>query len=222
MDDTERYLRLCEFISPHKRSLFERLAPLRTAHVTIVLEELHHPQNASAVLRTCDLLGVQHIHVVESRNAFTPNKEISLGSEKWLDVHRYAQEDDPLGACVERLRKEGRTLVATSPHSNAPTPGTIPLDQPIAFFFGTEMHGLSERAIDLCDSAVRIPMYGFTESYNLSVSAAIVLYTVTERLRQQGDAHLLSHAEQEALKLRWVRSMLPDADAIEARFRRER
>lgn len=218
MDDHDLLDRLSAFITPHKRALFDRLAPQRTRHVTVVLEDLHQAHNASAVLRTCDLLGIQDVHAIESRNRFTANKEIALGSDKWTTVHRYG---GPEGAmqCITALRERGHRIVATTPHAEAWTPENVPIDRPIAFCFGTELQGLSTELIAACDGALRIPMHGFTESYNISVSAGIVLYTVMQRLRASTVPWRLDERAMGALKLQWTRAALHDAQAIEDRLR---
>jgi len=218
MDDHALLERLGGFITPHKRGLFERLAPQRTRHVTVVLEDLHQAHNASAVLRTCDLLGVQDLHAIETRNRFTANKEISLGSDKWTTVHRHAGEEGT-AACVAALRASGHRIIATTPHAEAWTPETIPLDRPLAFCFGTELQGLSPGLLQQCDGALRIPMHGFTESYNISVLAGIVLYTVMQRLRASDVRWQLDEQAITALKLQWTRAALQDATAIEERLR---
>ncbi|MBV6404381.1 MAG: RNA methyltransferase [Flavobacteriales bacterium] len=218
MDDRELLDRLGAFITPHKRALFDRLAPQRTRHVTVVLEDLYQAHNASAVLRTCDLLGIQEVHAIEAHNRFTANKEIALGSDKWATVHRYAGPDGAL-ACIGALRASGHRIVATTPHAEAWTPEDVPIDRPIAFCFGTELHGLSDTLLGSCDGTLRIPMHGFTESYNISVSAAIVLYTVMTRLRRSTVAWQPDEATITALKLQWTRAALHDATAIEQRLR---
>ena len=218
MDDHDLLDRLGDFITPHKRALFDRLAPQRTRHVTVVLEELHQAHNASAVVRTCDLLGIQDLHIIESRNRFTANREIALGSDKWTTVHRYGGTE---GAqqCIAGLRARGHRIVATTPHADAWTPENVPIDRPIAFCFGTELQGLSAELIAACDGALRIPMHGFTESYNISVSAGIVLYTVMQRLRASTVRWQLGEQDMNALKLHWTRAALQDAQAIEERLR---
>lgn len=220
MDDHDLLDRLGAFITPHKRALFDRLAPQRTRHVTVVLEDLHQAHNASAVLRTCDLLGIQDVHAIESRNRFTANKEIALGSDKWTTVHRYGGPEGAL-QCITALRERGHRIVATTPHAEAWTPETVPIDGPIAFCFGTELQGLSAELTAACDGALRIPMHGFTESYNISVSAGIVLYTVMQRLRASTVPWQLDEQALTALKLQWTRAALHDAQAIEDRLRND-
>ncbi len=221
MTDHELYLQLAEFVSPNKRELFDRFAPLRTKHVTVVLEDIYQSQNASAVVRTSDLVGVQDIHVIENRNAYQLNPDVTLGSSKWVDVHRYRTHEDNTGACIEALRTKGYRIIATSPRSEHTTPENVDLDRPMAFCFGTELTGLSPALLDAADEHLRIPMHGFTESYNISASAAIVLYTVMQRLRASDAKWQLDDDTLIALKLAWARKVVHSAAHIEERIRRD-
>lgn len=219
MTDQQLYEQLSAFISDNKRGLFDRLAPQRTRHITAVLEDIYQPHNASAVVRTCDLLGIQDLHIIENRNKFTVNPDVTLGSSKWVDMHRYREQGDNTQRCIDRLRAAGYAIVVTSPRAENVTPQTIPLDRPLAFCFGTELTGASNTLMQQADIGLRIPMYGFTESYNISVSAAIVLYTVMERLRASDVAWQLDEAALTALKLAWARKVVHSAAHLEQRLR---
>jgi len=221
LSDAELYDRLSSFISDNKRALFDRIAPERTRHVTVVMEDIYQPHNASAVVRTCDLLGVQDIHIIENRNKYVMNPDVTLGSSKWTDMHRYREHADNSLACIERLKKDGYRIVATTPRADSVTPHTIPLDAPLAFCFGTELTGLSDTIMERADIHLRIPMYGFTESYNISVSAAITLFTVMERMRASDVAWRMDERQLMALKLAWARKIVHSAHHIEELFRRE-
>lgn len=221
LTDAELYDRLATFVSDNKRALFDRIAPERTRHVTVVLEDIYQPHNASAVVRTCDLLGVQDIHIIENRNKYVMNPDVTLGSSKWTDMHRYRGDGDNSLTCAEHLQQAGYLIVATSPRPGSFTPHDIPLDKPLAFCFGTELTGLAPALMDRADLHMRIPMYGFTESYNISVSAAITLFTVMERLRTGGDHWRLPADELIALKLSWARKTVHSAAHLEERLRRE-
>ena len=219
MTDQQLYEQLSAFISDNKRGLFDRLAPQRTRHITAVLEDIYQPHNASAVVRTCDLLGIQDLHIIENRNKFTVNPDVTLGSSKWVDMHRYREQGDNTQLCIDRLRADGYAIVVTSPRAENVTPQTIPLDRPLAFCFGTELTGASDTLMQQADIGLRIPMYGFTESYNISVSAAIVLYTVIERLRASEVRWQLDEAALTALKLAWARKVVHSAAHLEQRLR---
>jgi len=221
MTDHELYEQLSQFVSPNKRELFDRFSALRTRHVTVVLEDIYQSQNASAVVRTSDLVGIQDVHVIENRNAYQLNPDVTLGSSKWVDIHRYRTHADNAMACVEQLKKKGYRIIATSPRSEHITPESIDLEQPMAFCFGTELTGLSDQLLSAADEHLRIPMHGFTESYNISASAAIVLYTVMHRLRNSSIPWQLDEATLVTLKLAWARKMVHSAAHLEERFRRD-
>lgn len=221
LNDADLYEHLAPFVSDHKRALFDRIAPDRMRHVTVVLEDIYQSHNASAVVRTCDLVGVQDIHIIENRNKYTLNPDVALGSSKWTDMYRYREQGDNSAACVAELKRKGYRIVATTPHADNVTPNTIPLDQPLAFCFGTELTGLGDAIMRNADIHLRIPMYGFTESYNISVSAAITLFIVTERLRASDVDWRLSAEELIRLKLSWARKTVHSAQHLEERIRRE-
>ncbi len=221
MTDTELYERLAAFITDNKRALFDRIAPERTRHITCVLEDIYQAHNASAVVRTCDLLGIQDLHIIENRNKYTVNPDVTLGSSKWVDMHRWRGEADNTMRCIRHLKEKGYAIVTTSPRATDTTPQTIALDRQLAFCFGTELTGASDAMLEAADIALRIPMYGFTESYNISVSAAITLFTVRERLRASGIEWRLPEAELAALKLSWARKVVHSASHLEERFRNE-
>ncbi|HOZ40924.1 MAG TPA: RNA methyltransferase [Flavobacteriales bacterium] len=219
MTNEQLYDRLSAFVSDNKRALFDRLAPQRTRHITVVLEDIYQAHNASAVVRTADLLGIQDMHIIENRNKYTVNPDVTLGSSKWVDMHRYREATGNTMRCVRKLKEQGYRIVVTSPHAPEVTPATIALDRPMAFCFGTELTGASEELIANADMQLRIPMYGFTESYNISVSAAIVLYTVMERLRNSTVPWQLPHEQLLDLKLAWARKVVHSAAHLEAHFR---
>ena len=200
---------LTPFITEERRQRFEEVLDCRTRHVTVVLEDIFQPHNASAVLRTCDLRGIQDIHIVENANRFDVNPDVVLGSTKWLNLNYYEDKEFNTPMAYERLHEKGYKIVATCPHRDDFTPETLPLDQPIALVFGTEKLGLSDYAVEHADMHVRIPMYGFTESYNISVSAALLLYSLTNRLHASSDIDWhLTEEERDAIRLVWTRRSL--------------
>ena len=175
---------LFEFISDNKRHLFETIIQSRTRHISIVLENIFQPHNASAVLRSCDIFGVQDIHIIENTNKYTLSEQVAMGSSKWLTLKKYNQEEENTIRCFDELRAKGYRIVATTPHDQDVMIDDLPLDQKTALVFGTELHGLSETALQNADAFVKIPMYGFTESFNISVSAALSMFHLTEKLRK--------------------------------------
>lgn len=215
----KRFLEYLErFVSANKLSLFDKVLGMRTRHITVALEDIYQSQNASAVLRTCDCFGIQDVHIIENRYTYSINPDVALGSSKWLSLHKYNKGDDNTLACYEALRAKGYRIVATTPHQNDTLLGDLAIDKKIALVFGTELEGLSETAIRHADEYVKIPMYGFTESFNISVSAAIILHHLTEKLRRSGVEWQLSGDEQLDTRIMWAKSVIRHADIHEKEF----
>jgi len=208
---TALYAEACELFSDNKRDLFERLAPLRTRHISVVLEDIYQSHNASAVLRSCDCFGVQDVHVVEANNSFNPAGDVAVGSSKWVDYYRYKNIAD----AYKRLHEKGYRIVATLPHENDTMITDLDITQPTALVFGTELTGLTQEAIDGADAYVKIPMYGFTESFNISVCAALSLFCLTERMRSFPTLRWkLSDEELIDLKLHWAMQVIRDGEQV--------
>ena len=209
---------LYQFITDDRKQRFEEVLDYRTRHLTVVLEDIFQPHNASAVLRSCDLTGVQDVHIVENRNVYDINPDIVVGSTKWLDLHKYNEDDFNTPAVFDMLHAKGYRIVATCPHRNDFTPATLPLDQPVALVFGTEKIGLSDYAVSHADMHLQIPMFGFTESYNISVSAALLMYSLMSRLRASDLPWQLGDDERECLRLDWTRKTLTRVRQYERKF----
>ncbi|MCX7847929.1 MAG: RNA methyltransferase [bacterium] len=153
----------------------------RLPWLTIVLDNVFDPHNLSAVLRSCDAFGVQEVHVIESVEQFRLNRLVSQGAEYWLTIHRWAE----FGPCRAYLRRRGFRLYATTLSSRARAIDAVSTERPLAFVFGNEHRGVMPEIIAGCDGEVMIPMYGFVQSLNVSVAAAITLATVGARLRAE-------------------------------------
>lgn len=211
---------LSQFVSEHKRDFMERVLAARTRYVTMVLEDIYQSQNTSAVVRTCECMGIQDVHVIETNSTWSTNKLVLKGSNKWLNIIRYRQKGmNNTAECFDALRSKGYRLAVTDPAGGVPI-GEVPLDRPLAIVMGNERHGSSPYALQHADLAVTIPMAGFTESMNISVSAAICLHTTLSRLRQSDQPWTLSAEEKEELRLQWYRKSVRNADVIEREFLR--
>lgn len=187
-------------ISEKRRQLFDRLVQNRTRHICVVLEDIFQSHNASAVLRSCDCFGVQDVHVIEDRNKYAPNSDVAMGSDKWVDYYKHAG----ILPAYRALRDKGYRIVATLPHENDTMITDLDITQPTALVFGTELTGLSKEAVENADGYVKVPMYGFTESFNISVCAALSLFCLTEKMRaSQTIPWRLSEDAQAELKLYW-------------------
>ncbi len=209
---------LSQFISEHKLSRFEEVLQYRTRYLTVVLEDIFQPQNASAVLRTNECLGIQDTHIIEDKNRYALNPDVVVGSSKWIRLYKYRKAENNTLDCLQKLKAQGYRIVATSPHRDNYTPDTLPLDQKTALLFGTEGDGLSDTALAQADAFVKIPMFGFTESYNISVSAAIVLSTLVRRMHEGNYAWQLHEEEQDELRLQWMKKVVKRYDLLEAEF----
>ncbi len=153
----------------------------RTRYVTVVLDDIYHPHNISAVVRSCEAFGIQDIHVLQVENPFRPNKGVTKGAQQWITFHRHTS----IETCVMRLKERGYMLLGADPpskgHPSVPV-DSIELDQPVALVFGREKEGLHQELRDLCDKLFHIPMTGLTESFNISVTVAISLYVLRRKL----------------------------------------
>ena len=169
-------------------------------------------------MRSCDVFGVQDLHVVEERLGKKMDREIAMGAQKWVNVHRYPD----VSKCIEQLKQEGYQLIATTPHDDSQMLHDFDVTQKTAFFFGTERDGVSEEVMEAADGFLKIPMHGFTESLNISVSAAIILQNVVTKLKQSDVAWQLSEEEKEVLQLDWTKKTIKSADEIIERFYKNR
>jgi tRNA (guanosine-2'-O-)-methyltransferase len=209
---------LGDFVTPSRLQKIQQVLSQRTRHLTVVLEDIYQPHNASAVLRSCECFGVQDVHIIENRYDYEINPEVDMGASKWLSLHRYRDGEFNIGACLNHLKQEGYQLVATSPHEHDFNPVGLPLDKPVAILFGTEQEGLSAQALQAADFFMRIPMAGFTESFNISVSAAICLFELTNRLKKSNIPWQLSEEQYDELHLEWLSASIKTPELLIKRF----
>ena len=219
MSDQELIRYLSGIVMPERIATMRRVLAERTRYLSVVIEDIYQPHNASAVLRTCDCFGIQDVHIVENRNAYRVNPGVELGTAQWLTLHRYNSEPENTPAAIDQLRTAGYRIVATTPHTEQRSLDDFDLDAgPVALLFGNEPDGLSETALNLADEHLVIPMVGFVESFNISVSAAIILHTLSGRLRSSRIAYHLSPEESNEILLQWLRKSIGRADALEREF----
>jgi len=207
----------------HKRLvLFDKVLAFRTRYITVVLEDIYQPQNASAVLRSCDCFGIQNVHIIENRNQFTLNPHVEFGSARWLTLKKHNRKDNNSKEAVRALKKDGYRIVATSPHIRDTLPENFDLSTgKTALVFGSEMPGISENILKKADEFLHIPMVGFTESLNISVSAAIILHSLTEKIRKSEKINWeLTPEEKESLKLEWLQQSIKKSELLIAEFRK--
>jgi tRNA (guanosine-2'-O-)-methyltransferase len=191
----------------------------RTRYLTVAVEDVYQPHNASAVLRSCDAFGVQDVHIIENRNRYRVNPGVELGTSQWLTLHRYRKSEDNTECAVQSLRRRGYRVVATTPHTDdVELTAFSPKEGPVALLFGNELEGLSDRALQLADEYLRIDMHGFVESLNISVSAAVVLHELSRRVRSEVMDWRLTDRERDELLLQWLRRSVKNHVALERQF----
>lgn len=207
----ERIDYLATFMTEERFALFGRTLAQRTNYMTILAENTFHPHNAAALIRHCEAFGVQQMHTIETRCQFDPSQNISRGSDRWLNLVRHTSTAEALAA----LKADGYRLVATTPHRESCTPETFDVTKgKFALIFGTEHAGISDEAMAAADEYLRIPMCGMVESLNVSASAAILIYQLSQRLRERVNGWELTDTEQTHLLYEWVRRSVKDADRI--------
>ena len=207
----ERIDLLRGFVTDERAAVLERTLADRTRYMTVCMENTFHPQNASALVRHCEAFGIQDIHTIETRCKFNPNLNIVRGTDKWVDLKRHRSTAD----AMEYLRKTGYRIVATTPHRGDSTPETFDVTRgPFALVFGTEHAGISDEVMQAATEYVRIPMCGMVESLNVSASAAILIYILSLRMREQVAGWQLCEEERRRLHFRWLASSVRDAFGI--------
>ncbi len=201
-----------EFVSKHKKTLVDQVLEKRTRYVTLVFEDIDKPHNISAVVRTAECLGIQDLHFIKNQNAYSVNPTITQGASKWLTFHKHENAEDNLASCYSQLRDDGYKVYATSLHETSISIDDLPVDKKLAIVFGTESDGISMEAGQNADGLVHLPMYGFTESFNLSVSAALCLSALKSKMN--GVFPGISQEEKVQLRAEWYRRIVREADLI--------
>ncbi len=205
------------YITEHRKTRFESVLSQRTKFYTVATEDVYQLHNTSAVLRSCDVFGIQEVNVIEERNVKSIDREIAMGAQKWVDLNRYHTVNN----CIQDLKQNGYQIVATTPHTNDCALHEFDFTKKSCFFFGKETDGLSQDVLDAADCYLKIPMVGFTESLNISVSAAIILQHVTTKLKQSSINWQLTEEELLEKRLDWVTKTIKKSDDIIKRFYNE-
>ncbi|MDW7690284.1 RNA methyltransferase [Flammeovirgaceae bacterium SG7u.111] len=210
----ELYQFLSEYITEHKRVMFEEISSKRTRHITVVMEDIYQSQNASAVVRTCDCFGIQDVHVIENQNEYVINRDVVRGAANWVDIHKYETADEAISA----LKGNGYLIAATTPGKASISLDELPIDHKVAVVFGTEQTGISEKVAAAADVSIKIPMFGFTESFNISVSAAICLNHMVTKLHKSNLDWQLSEEEIWDLKADWAEKTIKKGEIMVKEF----
>jgi tRNA (guanosine-2'-O-)-methyltransferase len=205
------------FITENRKEGFLRVLQNRTKHFTIAMEDIFQLHNTSAVMRSCEVFGIQELNVIEQKFGKRIDTEIAMGAQKWVDVFRY----NSVQSCMDEMRAKGYQIIATTPHDESCFLHEFDITKPAALFFGTERDGLSQEVLDQADGFLKIPMVGYTESLNISVSAAIIIQDITTRLRQSAINWHLTEDEIWEKRLDWTRKSIKDIDFIERKYLEE-
>lgn len=202
------------FITENRKEGFLRVLQNRTKHFTIAMEDIFQLHNTSAVMRSCEVFGIQELNVIEQKFGKRIDTEIAMGAQKWVDVFRY----NSVQSCMDEMRAKGYQIIATTPHDESCFLHEFDITKPAALFFGTERDGLSQEVLDQADGFLKIPMVGYTESLNISVSAAIIIQDITTRLRQSAINWHLTEEEILEKRLDWTRKSIKDIEFIERKY----
>lgn len=212
-------LQLLEYLesllTENRRERFQKVLPQRTKHFTVATEDVYQLHNTSAVMRSCDVFGIQELHIVEEVNSKSIDREIAMGAQKWVDLNRYHSITD----CLKNVKSKGYQIVATTPHIDDCELIDFDITKKSCFFFGRETEGLSQQVLDQADCFLKIPMVGFTESLNISVSAAIILQHVTSKLRKSDIQWQLTEEEMIEKRFDWVKKTIKNYEAIVERYK---
>lgn len=204
---------LAPHVLPERRARMTSVLAHRLASVALGLEDLHHSHNGHACLRTAEALGLQDIVAAELRHPyplddgepaeFEVNRKVSMAAHRWIDLHRVDRAD----ALVAWARERDMRVFGAGPRG-ALTLDALPLDRPVLLLFGNERAGLRDDTLAACDDAFRIPMHGFCESFNVSVSVGITLAATTTRVRArltaEGHTGDLPDDRRRFLLARWL------------------
>ncbi len=214
MADLQFLKYLESFLTDNRKEKFLKILANRTNHFTIAIEDVFQLHNTSAVMRSCEVFGIQSLNVIEEKFGKRIDKEIAMGAQKWVDVNRY----ENISTCINDIKSKGYQIIATTPHQDDCMLDDFDITKKAAIFFGTEKNGLSKEIIDQADGFLKIPMVGFTESLNISVSAAIIIQNIMSRLRSSDIDWQLSPEEILEKRIDWARNSIKDIKRIEARY----
>lgn len=210
---------LSQFLTEERLHLFQEKLKERSNRITLVLEDVFQSRNISAAMRSADCFGIQNIHIIENKNNFIKDKSVSLGAGKWINIKQYNTEENNTINCLKKLKKEGYQIIATSPHNSNISLEEIDVkNNKIAIILGTELTGLSEKALSFADKRMKINMYGFTESLNISVSAAICCQSISSKMRKETTGWEVTEEEKTDILLNWIRNSIKSGKQIEEKF----
>ncbi len=202
------------YLTEGRKQRFLEVLQKRTKHITVAVEDVYQLHNTSAIIRSCDVFGIHDLHVIEDRFGKRLDKNIAMGAEQWVDVHRYQTTTD----CISKLKDDGYQIIATTPHNDSNLLHDFFPAEKSAIFFGTEKEGLSEEVMQQADGFLKIPMVGFSESLNVSVSAAIIIQQLAQKVRSSRLNWQLTDLEVLEKRLDWTKKSIKDVNGIIKRY----
>lgn len=218
IEDIDYCNHIAPMLSDRRKDLFDKILAQRTRHFTVILEDLYQKHNTSAIVRSCDIFGVQDVHIIENKYDSYMSNQVGKGSQKWIDFHRYKGKQINTQDCIDAIKKDGYQLIATTPHNESCLVQDFDITKKSAFVFGVEKDGVSQTMMDQADGFLKIPMVGFTESLNVSVAAAITLQSVTDKLRRSNIQWQLSEEEQFFKKIEWMEKTIKSIKKVKERY----
>ena len=210
---------LKEFVVEERRELFEEKIEQRTKQITVVLENIFQGRNISASIRSADCFGIQDVHIIENDNIFNDDSEVSMGAEKWVTIKRHNKQEHNSIEAIKKLKAEGYQIIATTPHNTDCDLFDLDMSKgKVALIFGAEVRGCSEETLALADKKMKIPMYGFTESFNISVSVSLCLQHLIYKLRKANSDWKMTEDEKDKAMLQWLKNSIKSSAQIEEKF----
>lgn len=216
-DDLLEHLK--QFVVDERIKLFEKKIQNRTQYITVILENIFQSRNIAASIRSADCFGIQDVHIIENDNIFNNDAEVSMGAEKWITINRYNKKENNTIQAIQDLKSEGYQIIATTPHNTDCSLYDIDIKQgKIALIFGSEVKGCSKETLEIADKKIKIPIYGFTESYNISVSVALCLQHLSYSMRQSDIKWQLPKIQVEKVMIQWLINSIKSGKEIKEEY----
>ena len=217
MNNQKIFQHLQQFLTDERLEKLNHFAPEGSDFVLPVIEDVFQFRNAAAIVRSVEACGFHKIIAMESEHEFNPNLRVTKGAETWVEVEKLPHNLDSL----REIKNRGYKILAVSPENNATMLSDYDLKEPVALVFGTEAAGVSEEILDFADETLAIPMYGFTQSFNVSVAAAICVYELKQKLLRSNLDYKLSEEKLWEMKVRWAMNSIKSGEQILAKYLRE-
>lgn len=213
----EIYSYLSGFLTEERLRKIEHFSQESSDFILPVVEDVYQFRNAAAILRSVEACGFHKVVALEKENVFDPNLRVTKGADTWVEVEKLPRTMDSL----KDIKNRGYKIVAVSPERNTTMLPDYQPKEPLALVFGTEWEGTTDELLDFADETLAIPMYGFTQSFNVSVAASICMYDLKQKLINSGIDYKLSEEKLLEMKIRWAVNTIPSGKQILDRFKNE-